>query len=62
MASVDFVEAFKQVRCQYSDKAWFSLSVHEISKAIYAQLESLDLSYSRRAYQSDFDLRNMAAE
>ncbi len=58
----DFPQAYRQVRAQYSEKAWCSLSIQEIAKAVYAELEALDLSYSNRWYKTEFDLNRMAAE
>jgi hypothetical protein len=62
MESGDFARAYSQVRAQYSDKAWFGLSIQEIAKAVYAELETLDLSYSKGWYKPKFDLDRMAAE
>jgi hypothetical protein len=62
METGDFAQAYRQVRAQYSDKAWFGLSIQEIAKAVYAELESLDLSYSIRWYKRNFDLNRVAAE
>ena len=62
METGDFAKAHRQVRAQYSDKAWFSLSIQEIAKAVYAELASLDLSYSNRWYKPNFDPNRLAAE
>jgi hypothetical protein len=62
MESDDFTRAYRQARAQHSDKAWFSLSIQEITKAVYAELEILDLSYSNRWYRVGLDSDRMAAE
>ena len=62
METDDFYQAYRQVRAQYSDKAWFGLSIQEIAKAVYAELQTLDLSYSNGWHKPNFDLNRMAAE
>lgn len=62
METSDFAKAYRQVRSQYPDRAWFSLSIREVAKAVYAELETIDLSYSNRWYSADLDLDRMAAE